>query len=58
MWAKILLIMELFSFLFLLTITILTFSTASDEGSLETIDFVKGKIEDRKWHRGGRIQMN
>jgi len=47
-WTKILLIMELFSFLFLLTITILTFTTSSDEGARETIDFVQGKIEDKK----------
>jgi hypothetical protein len=46
--VKVLLILELFSFLFLLTITILAFSAASEEGARETIDFVQGKIEDRR----------
>jgi hypothetical protein len=46
--ARIMLILELFSFLFLLTVTILTFSTLSEEGARQTIEFVQGKIEDKK----------
>jgi len=47
-WARCTLILELFSFLFLLTIAILTFSTLSEQGAKQTIEFIQGKIEDKR----------